>query len=164
MSFEVVHTLSRDGGCIDEPTLSYVGDKLVCVCRGDGNYNTASIFITNDLNGSSGWREIPFNIIIHSPCLLPYNKNYIFPMMGSYPVSANVRCPMFAYYDLEHETFLSLKVIDNSLTGYGGYPSMVRLGENDFRTMYYDDLQNTKTANYYKAINPYLECDIDYFI
>ena len=148
---------------INEATLTYANGKLVAFMR--SNVYNGVIYETNDLTGASGWSE-PYitTMKFHSPAVLPFYKGSLIPVFIGYLYSQTVRIPAIMWYELTTHEIKKVSFIDETLTGWGGYPAFIKLGDDDYRVMYYDDYLNTKTALYYKKFNPYLDGDIDYIL
>lgn len=163
MTFAEIHRFNAPS-ILNEATLTYAKDKLVLISRADG-YN-GMVFETDDLTGETGWGEgYRLSEEIQAPAALPYYDSYTIQFLANSIISRSpvIRYPAMIWYDLVTHTIKHTAYVDDTLTGAGGYPGFVKLGENDYRVMYYDDDgNNSATALYYKKFNPYLDGNIEY--
>lgn len=163
LTFSKVYDFPTSGLGLNEATIGYVGNKLLFVSRVH-NSNSVLAF-TETLDGSGGWSQyINLGGVIHSPVIPLYQRGNIFAFGGGYVVSSSIRQPVIVYFDLELESIVSENIIDNTLTGFGGYPSMVEIENNVWAMMYYDDYQNARTAVFYQRVNARYKCALSYIL
>ena len=148
---------------VNECSIGYFNDKLVLICRAEGNEG-AIVKTTSNLDGTSGWSNasvIP-NTHIAFPFLLPYYKGQYLPVLASVRKTDH-RIPMFGYLDIDTCTFKALKDIDDELlTAFNAATSMIYLDNDNYGILYYqetpgipNDLQaiESYTGVYFKIIN-----------
>ena len=138
-----------------ESCLGYFNDKFVLISRCEGT-NPATIMVTSDLEGLTGWSSpVSLNISCQSPLLLPhYNGKYL-PVVGSRMVNASGtgdRRPTLYYLDVDNATCVAYGELDNTLmTAYNGYPTFLPLGDENYAVAYYQENVGGSNAQYPNA-------------
>lgn len=151
-----------------EPTIGYYDDKLVLLARSGGKL-PAVCSLTYNLEGVGDWKELSdMEYIIHAPCLQPYSSGQYLVYSGSI-INANItgggmrkRMPYVGLIDFSNGTAKSVSGVltDNKYTwgnnGYGGYTTLVKIDEDNYGVMYYNDTSKEETlmeSLYFKIVN-----------
>ena len=166
LTFTKIYDFPNAGAGINEATIGYVGSLLCFITR--VNSANAKICFTETLDGTDGWDSyIDLGHDLQCPVIPLYQSGNIFTFGGGYtngtPGSDGIRNPFIAYFDIATRQLLNITQVD-TLTGWGGYPSMVNIGGDRYAMMYYDDYQNARTAVYYQRVNVRYKCNVDYFL
>ena len=136
-----------------EPTIGYVGDKLVCIIR-TSDANSALICWSTENDGNGGWTEMKLlGFDVHSPVMQLFTKGDVFVFGGSLWLGNYRRTPCIGKYDLTNESCQAIAI--DSFATSGGYPSMINLGGDNYAMVYYEDYNNTSvyTYGYYRRVN-----------
>lgn len=149
VTFSVAATLHTGGPQSTECDIGYWHDYLVAVYRRNGN--VSGVKYTENLEGTSGWSaEGTLEYRIESPVLLAKSDDKYLVFGGSY-YQANVgRSPCVAVLDVINHSVKALSTIDRESITAGGYPSLVRIDDTHFSSVYYEEVSSTDSILYHK--------------
>lgn len=137
-----------------EPTIGFVGDKLVFISRTQDTAHSVLLY-TSDLTGATGWSDfIDLGYAVHSPVMQIATNGNAFYFAGSLWLGNYVRRPCIGKYDLA-TGLCTCRSFDDTINTSGGYPSMINIGGDRFSMVYYEDYNNTgvTTFMYYKRVD-----------
>lgn len=137
-----------------EPTIGYVGSKLVFISRTQDTAHSVLLY-TSDLTGATGWSDfVDLGYAVHSPTMQLKTENDAFYFAGSLWLGNYVRRPCIGKYDLT-TGLCTCRSFDDTINTSGGYPSMINIGGDRFSMLYYEDYNNTgvTTFMYYKRVD-----------
>lgn len=153
-----------------EPTIGYFNNRLVMVCRTGGTYS-AEVAWTPNLEGDSGWTaNMGYGPNIHAPAMMQYFKGELLPISGSIIDAAltgdpNKRLPYISILGFDDTVASTNTLIYQAAGGllvgadefeyYGGYTTMVRLSDDVYGVMYYEDTQGGDNAVKFRECHLY---------
>lgn len=144
-----IYTSSTDKP--SETSIGYYKGKLYAIMRNDAGSLDTKLSVCDDLEGLSNWSEpISLNEQLHAPILLPYCSSEHLLFAASKPQD-DTRSPIIGFIDVSNGRIIAEGEIAQN-TGYGGYTALVKLSEDNYGIMYYDDYNWSETSLYYKLI------------
>lgn len=161
ISLTKIKEFTVSGNSFTEPTIGYYNDELILIARNgtSSDPKNSYIFKTSNLEGNGTWDSgSDLGIVLHSPVLLQEYHGTKLLFAGSYiadPVNnKTLRVPCIGYINTSTGKKTSIDVIDSSVTGFSGYPALVK-HNGGYGMIYYenDNSSNAKTALYLKDIS-----------
>lgn len=139
-SMKLVKTFKVD--CtINEPSIGYVDDSLLLICRTASDGGT--YFFTNtDVEGiRDEWQATHIEgLEIHSPQLPISQRGPLAVFTGSKVYNGGKRPPCVAIFDTITRKVIQCDVL-NDMNAWSGYPSCVPLGGDTYASVYYEDAE-----------------------
>lgn len=158
MLFAVIATLDNVSAGPSECAIGYHKTKLVAIWRTNAN---SKMSVTSNLEGDSGWSAITdLGHVIHAPVFLPYCKD-------DYQVFAGGRMDVgrpavIGLLNTDAKKIMAVKRIDPIAND--SYPSLIRLSQDRYSMVHYNEYSQTNTALYHREINIRYILDAEYLL
>lgn len=139
---------------ITEPTISIYNDEIIfAIVRREAV--APLIIIFDDSGNVLGTMELGGNDgnVLHAPVLLPYYTTPHIIYSASQKTVYNYRHPIVGVFDIRTGRVITSRYVLFT-PSYGGYTSLVPIGQNNYGITYYIDIHSgTDSGFYYQRIN-----------